>query len=76
MNAIGWTLLGGLMLTACGKQPPCERCDTLVIAATGEPSSVFPPLVGESVARLALPPADAFDPYSWLSQLRTWTLKP
>ena len=44
-------LAAALALVACGKQPPCERCDTLVIAATGEPSSVFPPLVGESVGR-------------------------
>ena len=47
----GLVLIAGLALTTCGKAPACERCDTLVIAVTGEPSSVFPPLVGETVGR-------------------------
>ena len=30
---------------------PCARCGTVVIAATGEPSHLLPPLVGETVGR-------------------------
>ncbi len=40
-----------LALSACGGEAPCLRCDTLVIAATGEPESVLPPLVVETVGR-------------------------
>jgi peptide/nickel transport system substrate-binding protein len=39
------------ILTACSKDTPCTNCDTLVIVATSEPSSVFPPLVFETVGR-------------------------
>lgn len=42
---------GLLLISACGKAPPCARCGTLVIAATGEPSTLLPPLVGETVGR-------------------------
>ncbi len=38
-------------LFACAREAPCPRCDTLVIAATGEPESVLPPLVVETVGR-------------------------
>ncbi len=45
-------LLGSLLvLPACGGEATCPRCDTLVIAATGEPESVLPPLVVETVGR-------------------------
>ena len=40
-----------LSLSGCGHEAPCPRCETLVIAATGEPQSVLPPLVGETVGR-------------------------
>jgi peptide/nickel transport system substrate-binding protein len=39
-----------LIATACGRKQ-CDRCDTLVISATGEPSSVLPPVVVETVGR-------------------------
>jgi peptide/nickel transport system substrate-binding protein len=35
----------------CGGRSDCVRCDTLVIAATGEPDALFPPLVGGTVGR-------------------------
>lgn len=38
--------------TGCAREaPPCDTCRTVVIAATGEPTSVFPPVVGETVGR-------------------------
>ncbi|MEO8138239.1 MAG: peptide ABC transporter substrate-binding protein [Gemmatimonadota bacterium] len=40
-----------LLLPGCGREVPCARCETLVIAATGEPQSVLPPLVVETVGR-------------------------
>lgn len=37
---------------ACAKPAPsCPACDTLVLAATGEPSTLIPPLVRETVGR-------------------------
>ena len=51
VRRIELVFMAGLVLAACGKKSPCARCDTLVIAATGEPSAVFPPLVGETVGR-------------------------
>ena len=39
------------LVLGCGGERPCTRCDTIVIAATGEPSSVLPPLVVETVGR-------------------------
>ena len=46
-------LVAGLTLTAaCRKAgPACAACDTLVLAATGEPSTLVPPLIQESVGR-------------------------
>jgi peptide/nickel transport system substrate-binding protein len=46
------TLLVGL-IAACGPEAPasCAECGTAVIAATGEPSSLLPPLIFESVGR-------------------------
>ncbi len=36
---------------ACRQKPACARCDTIIVAATGEPSSILPPLVVETVGR-------------------------
>jgi peptide/nickel transport system substrate-binding protein len=47
-------LTGLILLTASGcsrPDPACAKCDTVVIAATGEPSVLLPPLVYESVGR-------------------------
>jgi peptide/nickel transport system substrate-binding protein len=44
----------GLMaavLVGCREQADCPRCDTVVVAAVGEPSSILPPLVDLSVGR-------------------------
>ena len=60
-------LLGTLVITACGQRDCGGDCDTLVIVAVGEPSSLLPPLVFETVGRdisdqiferLAVLPAD------------------
>ena len=41
-----------LLLAACGRdRASCPACDTAVIAAIGEPASILPPLVEESVGR-------------------------
>jgi peptide/nickel transport system substrate-binding protein len=48
----GYALLALLLLHAC--QDPrtvCSDCGTVVVAATGEPASLVPPLVYETVAR-------------------------
>ncbi|MGH7499184.1 MAG: hypothetical protein ACREL3_10075, partial [Gemmatimonadales bacterium] len=57
-NSTGWysTLLMVTALafaaTGCGGDaPPCDRCRTVVIAATVEPTSLFPPTVLETVGR-------------------------
>src|ERR1041384_8579525 len=39
-------MLIGILAVACREAPPCARCDTLVIAATGEPHALLPPPVG------------------------------
>ncbi len=44
-------LFACLMLAGCGREAPCPRCDVIVIAATGEPRSILPPLVVETVGR-------------------------
>lgn len=38
-------------LAACSRAAPCPGCDRLVIAATGEPSAILPPLAFETVGR-------------------------
>jgi peptide/nickel transport system substrate-binding protein len=38
-------------LPACSRPAPCGSCDHLVIVATGEPSSILPPLAYETVGR-------------------------
>ena len=45
------TVLLLLFAAGCRGEHPCTRCDTIVIAATGEPASVLPPLVVETVGR-------------------------
>lgn len=45
-----FALAVGLTL-GCSPPPGCDRCDTLVVAATGEPSTLVPPLVSETVGR-------------------------
>ena len=41
-----------LALLACERsRPPCTGCGTAVVAAIGEPSSILPPLVYETVGR-------------------------
>jgi peptide/nickel transport system substrate-binding protein len=42
---------GVLLGAACSTGEPCPRCDTVVVAATGEPASLLPPLVEETVGR-------------------------
>ena len=44
-------VIAGVMVLACGKAADCPRCDTLVIAAVGEPGSILPPTVMETVGR-------------------------
>ncbi len=43
--------LAAMLLGGCRSKAPCVNCDTVVIAATGEPSALLPPLVGETVGR-------------------------
>ena len=45
------TALGILFVLACGERNCDGDCDTLVIVAVGEPSSLLPPLVYETVGR-------------------------
>jgi peptide/nickel transport system substrate-binding protein len=47
----GLVVIAGLAILACGRAADCPRCDTLVIAAVGEPSSILPPTVMETVGR-------------------------
>jgi peptide/nickel transport system substrate-binding protein len=45
-------LLCAAAITGCGRADRhCERCETLVVAAVSEPSTLLPPLVSEAVAR-------------------------
>jgi len=52
-RSTGLSLLGllALVITGCSKGETCPRCDTVVIAAIGEPATILPPLVDESVGR-------------------------
>ena len=49
----GLSLLGPIVLAlaACSEKDTCARCDTVVVAAIGEPATILPPLVDESVGR-------------------------
>jgi peptide/nickel transport system substrate-binding protein len=40
-----------LLVTACDRKVDCPTCGTVVVAAVGEPASIFPPLVHETVGR-------------------------
>ena len=40
-----------VLLLACERGRPCTGCDQLVIAATGEPAALLPPLIFETVGR-------------------------
>ncbi len=51
LRAAGLVLACIVPYLGCAREAPCPRCDTLVIAATGEPQSVLPPLVVETVGR-------------------------
>jgi peptide/nickel transport system substrate-binding protein len=81
------TALVALVLAAgCReREAPCARCDTLVIAATGEPETLVPPLVRETVGRdvgdfvyerlmTLAPGGSSSDPKSFVPGLATgWT---
>jgi peptide/nickel transport system substrate-binding protein len=43
--------ISALLVTAGCGETPCPRCDTIVVAATGEPRSLLPPVVVETVGR-------------------------
>ena len=46
------TLAAGALLGGCGvDRETCARCGTVVVAATGDPAHLFPPLATETVAR-------------------------
>ncbi|HWA16252.1 MAG TPA: peptide ABC transporter substrate-binding protein, partial [Gemmatimonadales bacterium] len=47
----GVVALIAILAAACGGEKDCPRCDTIVIAATGEPEALLPPLVVETVGR-------------------------
>lgn len=49
----GGGLLALLLVgAACAPEaPPCGQCGTVVVAAAGEPSTLFPPLIYETVGR-------------------------
>lgn len=51
--APGWSvlLLVATLAAGCRRAAPCEGCTTLVVAAVGEPGTVLPPLVQETVGR-------------------------
>ena len=44
-------LAGAAALPGCGERQPCARCETLVIAAVGEPDHLLPPFVWQSLGR-------------------------
>jgi len=47
-----WTVPLALLASCAREQaPPCDECGTLVMAAAGEPSTLFPPLIYETVGR-------------------------
>ena len=49
---VAGAVMAATMATACGRdRADCDRCDTVVIAATGDPAHLLPPLASESVAR-------------------------
>ena len=65
LRVVAVTLLA-LPILSCGGERDCPTCHTLVISAIGEPPSIFPPLVVETVGR------DISDQvYERLADLRT-----
>ncbi|MFN0181107.1 MAG: ABC transporter substrate-binding protein [Gemmatimonadales bacterium] len=45
-------LIATLTLAGCPRaEEPCDRCDLMVVAATGEPTTLVPPLIREAVGR-------------------------
>ncbi len=50
LRVVAVTLLA-LPALSCGGERDCPTCHTLVISAIGEPPSIFPPLVVETVGR-------------------------
>lgn len=44
-------LFAGLTLACTPGEKPCPRCSTLVIAATGNPDALLPPIVGGTLGR-------------------------
>jgi peptide/nickel transport system substrate-binding protein len=47
-----WWIGSVCLVLACGERPGgCDNCGTAVVAATGEPASLVPPLVDETVGR-------------------------
>jgi len=48
---VGLISICGLAALGCGRGERCDRCESLVIAATGQPQSVLPALVVETVGR-------------------------
>jgi len=49
-NTLGF-LTGIGLLASCRSNGGCEQCGTVVIAATGEPRTLLPPVVSETVGR-------------------------
>ena len=48
----GYASLVLFLLLGCGERPSrCDDCGTVVVAATGEPASLIPPLIVETVGR-------------------------
>ncbi|HEU5042014.1 MAG TPA: peptide ABC transporter substrate-binding protein [Gemmatimonadales bacterium] len=75
-------LLVLLALVACGGRERCDACETISIAAVGEPGSVLPPLVQETVGRdigdqiyerlaALTPPGSPLDPAAYRPALAT-----
>ena len=47
-----WALPLLALLAACAREAlPCDVCGTVVVAAAGEPTTLFPPLIFETVGR-------------------------
>jgi peptide/nickel transport system substrate-binding protein len=53
LRLVGLISLGlqAAFLAGCRDRGACPRCDTIVVAAVGEPASILPPLVDLSVGR-------------------------
>jgi peptide/nickel transport system substrate-binding protein len=52
VRRLSYVILGLISVGACRERAtPCTNCGTVVIAAVGEPSTLIPPLVSETVAR-------------------------